>query len=62
MTNNFIYVKLKKMFMLTGRRKSYRLNKDKIRKLNQNQVNPLTEQVKKVLTGVDQRLILMVRG
>lgn len=71
MTNNFYCAMLRKMFVIKAR-------KDKVRKLNLRRVNPsiilrvntersrsinpLSEQVRKILGGVDQRLIVMVRG
>jgi len=41
---------------------SLRGQKSKLRSLNIRRVDPLKEQVKKILGGTDQQLILMVRG
>ncbi len=54
MTNNFGYVKFRKMFnRLLGKRQEKR----GFRKLE----NPLISQVRKVLSSADQQLILMAR-
>lgn len=37
-------------------------NNLKIRRLNQKRIDPLVEQVKRMLSETDQRLILMVKG
>lgn len=36
--------------------------KASLRKVNQAKVNPVIEQVRRMLTDADQKLILMVRG
>lgn len=55
LTNNFHYVMFWGMLNL-------KKEKDVLRRLGQKKTDLVAEQVKKVLAGTDQKLILMVRG
>lgn len=62
MTNSFGYVMLSLGKFLPRLMLSLKRKNTSLKRLSQKRINPLMEQVKRLLAETDQRLILMVKG